>query len=95
MGRDDTNPVRIVETEAGRLRGRVDRVARAVVWTLDCPGCGEELPLTEEMFTGHEGANCGCGWKSPVYSPLAEGDQPRYYDYAATFETVPGQTAAA
>lgn len=96
MGRDDTNPVRTIETEAGRLVGTVDRVERRVVWTLDCPdGCGIRIPMTEEMLTGHERPNCACGWSAPVLSPLATEGQPRFFEYNAVLETVPPQAKAA
>lgn len=81
---------RRIETPHGTLLGRVDRVAREVVWALVCPGCGDELPLLRSQFNGEAATVCECGWKIP-----REGnDPPSWYDFRVTFETTaPRETA--
>lgn len=77
---------RRIETPLGTLLGLVDRAARRVVWSLECPECGRPIQLSKEQFHGEAATTCeGCGWKTPRESS----DPPRWYDFTVAFNTVP------
>lgn len=86
--------MRTIETSAGKLIGKVDRIARRVIWHLECEGCQALLPLDEAAFTGHRATLCECGWKTqPVaVAPATDGSRGAYiyFDYSTVFDTVPG-----
>lgn len=80
---------RRIETEAGTIVGKVDRIQRRVDWHLECPDCQALLLFTDDAFHGRAPLFCECGWKSrPIghKERSEDGSVYVYHDYSALLD---------